>query len=147
MKLTVSNVLNQRFSIIGMLILVFLVPLAGLVPTAAQTPASGGSMVKKHAQFSSKLIDPRDVDVWLPPGYETDTHKRYPVLYMHDGQNIFDPKTSYGGVDWGVDETMDRLIREKKIRPAIVVGIWNSPKRYAEYMPQKAAKDPDTAHL
>lgn len=55
---------------------------------------------------------------------------------MHDGQNLFDPKLSFIGVDWGVDETMTRLIGEAKIRE-IVVGVWNTPKRLAEYMPQK----------
>src|SRR6185503_14814690 len=74
---------------------------------------------------------------WLPPGYAANRAARYPVLYMHDGQNVFDPGTSFGGVDWGVDETMTRLIREGKVRPAIVVAIWNTAKRYQEYMPQK----------
>ncbi|MBX7219988.1 MAG: alpha/beta hydrolase [Blastocatellia bacterium] len=95
-------------------------------------------MLKKHPSFPSKYIAAREVDVWLPPGYEQDKSVRYPVLYMHDGQNLFDPATSYGGVDWGIDETMTRLMSEGKIRPAIVVGIWNSPKRFQEFMPQKA---------
>jgi len=59
------------------------------------------------------------------------------VLYMHDGQNVFDPATSMGGVDWGVDETMTKLIAAKRVRPAIVVGVWNTAKRGQEYMPQK----------
>ncbi len=95
-------------------------------------------MVKRHDNFRSRIVDSRHVDVWLPPAYEEQQSVRYPVVYMHDGQNLFDPQTSYGGVDWGIDETMTRLIAEKKIRPAIVVGIWNTPKRTAEYMPQKA---------
>jgi predicted alpha/beta superfamily hydrolase len=96
--------------------------------------------VKRHAQFSSKFVAARNVDVWLPPGYERDKTKRFPVIYMHDGQNLFDPHTSYAGVDWGIDETMMRLIGEGKIQEAIVVGVWNTPKRVAEYMPQKALK-------
>ena len=68
--------------------------------------------------------------------------RRYPVIYMHDGQNLFDPSTSFGGVDWGVDETMTRMIEAGELRPAIVVGIWNTPKRREEYMPQRAVTGP-----
>jgi hypothetical protein len=60
------------------------------------------------------------------------------VLYMHDGQNLFDPETGYGGREWKLDETLDRLIRERKVRPTIVVAIWNTPKRLREYVPSKA---------
>lgn len=93
--------------------------------------------LKRHERFTSKYVDTRNVDVWLPPGYEQNKSKRFPVVYMHDGQNLFDPKLSFTGVDWGIDETMTRLIDEGKIREAIVVGVWNTPKRFAEYMPQK----------
>jgi len=96
-------------------------------------------VIQRRAHFPSRFVDPRNVDVWLPPGYTKHASKTFPVIYMHDGQNLFDPKTSYSGVDWGIDETMTRLIREGKIREAIIVGIWNTPKRVAEYMPQKAA--------
>jgi predicted alpha/beta superfamily hydrolase len=58
------------------------------------------------------------------------------VLYMHDGQNLFDPSLSYTGVDWDIDGTMTRLIAAGEIREAIVVGIWNTPSRFAEYMPK-----------
>lgn len=94
--------------------------------------------VRRYEKFASKFVDARNVDVWLPPDYDADKNKRYAVLYMHDGQNLFNSKESYAGVDWGIDETMTRLIAEKKINEAIVVGIWNTPKRFAEYMPQKA---------
>ncbi len=63
---------------------------------------------------------------------------RYPVLYMHDGQNVFDPALAYGGVDWGVDEAMLRLIREDRVTGAIIVGVWNSSQRWQDYMPQKS---------
>jgi predicted alpha/beta superfamily hydrolase len=85
-------------------------------------------------------VESRNVDVWLPPGYGKDPGQRYPVLYMHDGQNLFDPATSYGNVDWAVDEAMTRLIEQGEVREAIVVGIWNTPKRFAEYMPQRAVQ-------
>ena len=90
-----------------------------------------------HAQFPSVHVAARNVQVWLPPGYASRA-ARYPVLYMHDGQNLFDPALSYTGVDWGVDETMTRLVEEGAVREAIVVGVWNTPKRFEEYMPRKA---------
>ncbi|MBI5215134.1 MAG: histidine kinase [Ignavibacteriae bacterium] len=75
----------------------------------------------------------RDVIVWLPPSYESDTSKRYPVLYMHDGQNIVDPNTSFIGYDWHVDEVAESLIKFNKMKEIIVVGIYNSPDRREEY--------------
>jgi predicted alpha/beta superfamily hydrolase len=88
-----------------------------------------------HESIKGEDLRDRDLVVWLPPGYDTDTEQRYPVLYMHDGQNIFDPVTSYAGVDWAIDESVDRLIREGAIEPVIVVGINNTQDRDAEYSP------------
>ncbi len=95
----------------------------------------------RYPGFESKLVEAREVDVWLPPGFGRDPGKRYPVIYMQDGQNLFDPGTSYGGVPWGVDSAMERLLSRHLVRPAIVVGIWNSGfGRAAEYVPQKAVR-------
>ena len=77
------------------------------------------------------------VVVWLPSGYRAHGPK-YAVLYMHDGQNLFDKATAGYGMEWQIDETLDRLIRDGKVRPTIVVGIWNTPKRLQEYVPSKA---------
>ena len=85
----------------------------------------------------SRYADPRRVVVWLPSGYDAHGPK-YAVLYMHDGQNLFDKKTAGYGMEWQIDETLDRLIRERKVRPTIVVGIWSTPKRLQEYVPTKA---------
>lgn len=97
--------------------------------------------VERFEGFPSRFVDARNIDVWLPPGYGLEKSRRYPVVYMHDGQNLFDPQISHIGVDWGVDETMTRLIAEKAIEPAIIVGVWSSPKRVAEYMAAKAVPD------
>jgi len=94
--------------------------------------------LRHHEQFASRHVAARNVDVWLPPGYDSDPEQRYPVIYMQDGQNLFYPKYSYTGDEWGVDETMTALIAKHQIRPAIVVGIWNTPQRIGEYMPEKA---------
>lgn len=75
---------------------------------------------------------PRDILVWLPPSYRNG-RKRYPVLYMHDGQNLFDPATSFCGQDWKLDETAMRLMTGGAIEEFIVVGIANSPDRMEEY--------------
>ena len=72
---------------------------------------------------SSALGNSRDVLVYLPAGYEDDPHRRFPVLYLHDGQNVFDASTSFAGTEWGVDETAERLVREQRVAPLIVVAI------------------------
>ncbi len=74
-----------------------------------------------------------DLIVWLPPSYDSKLSQRYPVLYMHDGQNVFDPSTSFIGVDWRVDEVADSLIKAGSLPELIVVGISNSPDRIQEY--------------
>ncbi len=75
----------------------------------------------------------RDIIVWLPPSYEKEKSKRYPVLYMHDGQNIIDPATSFLGYDWRVDDVSDSLIKAGTMKEIIIVGIYNSPDRGEEY--------------
>jgi len=84
---------------------------------------------------SAHLGPTRHVEVWLPPGYDADSSRRYPVLYMHDGQNLFDPRIANTGVDWGVDEAVARLFRQGTIPPVIVVGVWSTAERGAEYSP------------
>ncbi|MEM9334364.1 MAG: alpha/beta hydrolase-fold protein [Pseudomonadota bacterium] len=82
-------------------------------------------------------ILPRHVDVWLPAGYDDD-NEAYSVLYMHDGQNLFNADMSYGGVEWGIDETLQRLIDEGRVKKTIVVGAWNTSERSRDYMPMFA---------
>ena len=89
--------------------------------------------VEYHKNFMIDGLKPRDIIVWLPPGYNKDKNKRYPVFYMHDGQNLFDPRTSSMFVDWQVDETADSLIRKGEIKPIIIVGIYNTEDRSEEY--------------
>lgn len=75
----------------------------------------------------------RDIIVWLPPNYYKNKNQNYPVLYMHDGQNIIDSQTSFLGIDWQIDETADSLIRTNKIEPIIIVGVYNTANRRTEY--------------
>ena len=125
--------------IITFLFCLLAVPMISFAQTARQISGEdiAGSFYR-YQSFPTKVTEARNVDVWLPPDYEKDPKKRYSVLYMHDGQNLFNPKESFGGVDWAIDETMTRLIKEKKIKETIVVGIWNTPRRSLEFMPQKA---------
>jgi len=108
----------------------------------AVTKASGVTGDLRLHKFPSKVFrNSRMIRVWLPPGYEAPDNqsRRYPVLYLNDGQNLFDPATAFNGVDWQVDETADRLIRQKVIPPIIVVGIDHAQEdRVKEYLPYRS---------
>ncbi len=84
---------------------------------------------------SPQLGNSRALRVYLPPSYNENTAKRYPVLYMHDAQNLFDAKTAAFGVEWGIDETVNRLIATGAMDEIIVVGIDNNADRIPEYTP------------
>ena len=89
-----------------------------------------------YENFPSKFIAPRNISVWLPENYYP--KKKYAVLYMHDGQMLFDANTTWNKQEWGVDECLTKLGRTGKIKNVIVVGIWNSESnRHSEYFPQK----------
>ena len=93
-------------------------------------------------EFHSRIFrNTRFLRVWLPPGYDDseNSDRPYPVLYLNDGQNLFEPATSFNGVEWQVDETADRLIREGVIPPMIIVGMDNAAReRIREYMPHRS---------
>jgi enterochelin esterase-like enzyme len=94
-----------------------------------------GSRLVMHPEFHSRfLAEDRNVILYLPPGYDHEPHLRYPVMYMHDGQNLFDPETSFvRGRTWQIREHADRLTLAGEIEPLIVVGIYNTPRRLEEY--------------
>jgi len=85
--------------------------------------------------YSPQLDNQRDIIVWLPPSYSTDNLAHYPVLYMHDGQNIIDPFTSFVGQDWQMDETATQMIKSGTINEIIIVGISYTNDRTPEYSP------------
>ncbi len=97
-------------------------------------PATGKitGTVRYHPKIKGMGLLPRDVVAWLPPGYDAGTFA-CPVLYMHDGQNVFDPATASFGVDWQIDETCTRMIAEETLPPVIVVGIYCTADRWQEY--------------
>lgn len=118
--------------------LLFLVVLTVMVARAhAQVPVNFLGTIKRVDAFASKYVAARTIAVWLPQDY--DSTKKYPVLYMHDGQNLFDSTITFNHQEWKVDETITQLVREKKMRSCIVVAIWNTGMtRWNEYFPQKA---------
>jgi predicted alpha/beta superfamily hydrolase len=110
-----------------------------LDPTA---PNPSGSAIRKHEKFRSKFLPgERDIIVYLPAGYDANPSTRYPVLYMQDGQNLFDPATAFGGNDWHMGATADALIAKREIEPLIIAGIYNTgERRIGEYTPNRDKK-------
>lgn len=96
--------------------------------------------LEKIPHFPSQFVQNRPVDIWLPAGYPA-VAARYPVLYMHDGQNLFEPEQASKGIDWGIDPALTELIARGIVPPVIVVGIWCNSQRWREYMPQRPLAD------
>jgi enterochelin esterase-like enzyme len=109
-------------------------------PTAVALPVAAGNLWL-HELRSAIFENTRLLRVWLPPDYDGWGATRYPVLYLNDGQNLFDPATAFAGVHWQVGETATRLIAEQKIPPLIIVGIDNTKNRAREYIPYRS-QDP-----
>jgi enterochelin esterase-like enzyme len=94
----------------------------------------------KHEQFPSRFLrNKRDLIVYLPPGYDQQAGRQFPVLYLHDGQNLFDGSTSFiPGMDWHVGQTADQGIHDVRVEPLVIVGIYNAGKqRLSEYTPTR----------
>lgn len=117
----------MRIKLIGLILLC----LAQLSAFAVEV--SSGTLHKLEP-VASKFVADRNVHIWLPPGYDRDT--LYPVLYMHDGQMLFDAKTTWNKTAWDVDDVATTLIEQGKIRPFILVGIFNiKALRHGDYYP------------
>jgi predicted alpha/beta superfamily hydrolase len=102
-----------------------------------------GPQLIKHQQFPSRFLrNQRDLIVYLPPGYQEQGQRRFPVLFLHDGQNLFDGATSFiPGMDWHVGQTADYCIQAGLVEPLIIVGIYNAGKqRLGEYTPTRMPK-------
>ncbi len=113
-----------------------LISLSGcqLKSDAVLTNLSAGTVVRLDS-FPSAYVPARNIDIWLPDAYAED--QQYAVLYMHDGQMLYDSTSTWNKQEWGVDETLSALMNKGQIQPVIVVGIWNSNFRHSEYFPQK----------
>ncbi|WP_296686169.1 alpha/beta hydrolase-fold protein [Flavobacterium sp.] len=101
-----------------------------------QVPKASIGTIQRLENFQSNYVDSRNIDVWLPNGYSNT--QKYAVLYMHDGNMLYDAETTWNKQSWEVDEVAGKLIQKGKTKPFIVVGIWNNnQKRHPEYFPQK----------
>ena len=98
--------------------------------------------LRKHQGFRSRFLrNQRDLIVYLPPGYDEQPDRRFPILYLHDGQNLFDGATSFiPGMDWHVGQTADQCIYEGRVEPLIIVGMYNTKARIREYTPTRIPK-------
>ncbi len=106
-------------------------------PRTLKNAVLASGILQRVDSFASKYIVARTVDIWLPEGYSK--KKEYNVLYMHDGQNLFDATTSWNNQEWKVDEWASDLMKTDSIKDVIVVGIHNIPKlRFLDYYPEKA---------
>lgn len=106
----------------------------------AQLPKVVSGTIQRLDSFASRYVTPRNVDVWLPEGYSS--NNKYPVLYMHDGQMLFDASTTWNKTAWEVDDVLTQLYAEKKVPSIIVVGIWNGgATRHTDYFPQRPFTD------
>ncbi|MDB5680605.1 MAG: alpha/beta hydrolase [Sphingomonas bacterium] len=106
-------------------------------PALAADPADG---LQPKFTAASKFVPARTVQVWLPPDYARSNH-RYPVIYLHDGQNVYDDPSPWSGKSWAAHRALAKLVAEKKVRPAILVAVWNTDNRIGEYMPQAAVPE------
>lgn len=113
-------------------------------PEAAK-PTSVVGDLRLHKFESRVFANQRFLRVWLPPDYDAPQNRdrHYPIFYLNDGQNLFEGPTSFTGIDWRVDESADRLIREGEIPPLIIVGIDNAREdRMKEYLPYRMLNPP-----
>ena len=111
-------------------------PAAPATATEAPLPEVAVGRIERLPAIASRFVDPRPVDVWLPADYSP--AKRYKVLYMHDGQMLFDASKSWNKQAWDVHLSVARLVKAGRIPDTIVVGVWNNGKfRHSEYYPQK----------
>ena len=115
------------------LIFFFLIIVNHLV---AQIPIPVAGKIDRIENFKSKFVTARNIDIWLPEGYTK--NKKYAVLYMQDGQGLYDANTTWNHQSWEVDDVLTSLVNKNSIKEAIVVGIWNGQtSRHVEYFPQK----------
>jgi predicted alpha/beta superfamily hydrolase len=106
------------------------------VVLAQQEPSVSSGSIERFSAFKSNCVSPRNIDIWLPEGYSKT--KKYAVLFMHDGQMLFDANQTWNKQAWEVDEVAGKLLETKQVMEFIVVGIWNDGEnRHPDYFPQK----------
>ena len=115
---------------------IFLLVFTMRVKAQTNLPKVVSGKIDRIENFKSQFISSRNVDIWLPEGYSELT--KYAVLYMHDGQMLFDPEQTWNKQAWNIDDIASELIQKNKVKPFIIVGIWsNGNSRHSDYYPQK----------
>lgn len=110
--------------------------LSAQIKAQTNLPQVVNGKIDRIDKFTSKYVTPRNIDIWLPSGYSDST--KYAVLYMHDGQMLYDPNITWNKQAWEIDDVASVLLSKNKVRKFIVVGIWNGGQtRHQDYFPQK----------
>lgn len=111
-----------------------------------QIPQPVAGKIIRFENFKSNYVNARNIDIWIPDGYSR--KEKYAVIYMHDGQMLFDSTLTWNKQEWKVDESLNELLKSKQVKECIVVGIWNDGKnRFIDYLPQKPVESIDTVKL
>jgi len=119
----------------AMIIFIFCLAFSTTLTGQNQMPEVVGGRIERMENFKSEYVTPRNIDIWLPEGYPGSDD--YAVLYMHDGQMLFDPARTWNNQAWNIDDVASKLIAEGKVRNFIIVGIWNGGStRHRDYFPQ-----------
>lgn len=135
--MNMSNVMRRvAHQLIGLTMLVTSLFSHAAAPWPEAPPVVAVGRIERLAGVTSAFVDSRPVDVWLPADYTP--HKRYAVLYMQDGQGLFDASQTWNKAAWNVHEALSKLMQQGRVQDTIVVGIPNNGKyRYSEYYPEK----------
>jgi predicted alpha/beta superfamily hydrolase len=137
MKLTINSI---AMAALGALLSFTVSTSSAQTPSPSTTPTVKTGKIERISNFQSKFVSSRHIDVWLPEDYNPkDQASRYQVLYMHDGQNLFDPAITWNKQAWNVHEAVATLVGDGKTMRTIIVAIPNAGDlRFAEYFPRKA---------
>lgn len=123
--------------------IIYLLITSTIISLSAQEVTVSSGNLRRLQSFKSQFVDARNVDIWLPDGYSA--KEKYAVIYMHDGQMLYDAKSTWNKQSWEIDETAGKLIDDGQTQKFIVVGIWNNgQKRHSEYFPGKPYQTIDT---
>ncbi len=129
-KFNYKIIIFITISILASIIIFFTIKPKKLIPSVVS------GKIERVANFQSKFVTPRNIDIWLPDGYSDST--KFSVLYMHDGKMLYDPELSWNNQSWNIDDVATELFKIKKTKKFIVVGIWNDEQtRVVDYFPQK----------
>jgi predicted alpha/beta superfamily hydrolase len=113
----------------------YLIMLTTILTQAQTLPQVFSGKVERLENFSSGFVEARNIDIWFPEGYSAT--QKYAVVYMHDGQMLFDSTQTWNKKEWHADVVFPKLMKENKIKPCIIVAIWNTPSRLTDYFPNK----------